>query len=393
MAITTHTSESVTEGHPDKLADRISDAVLDAVLERDVNGRVACETFITTGLVIIGGEISTDAYVDLDGIARRVIADTGYDKAAFGFHYAACAVLSVIKEQSADIAAAVGSSLEVRGNRSEDPLDALGAGDQGIMYGYACKDTPEFMPLPIALAHRLAQGLATLRRDKKLPYLRPDGKTQVTIEYEGDRPIRATKLLIAAQHDPSVDQPRIAADLKRDLVEPLVSAWLDDRTEILVNSSGRFVIGGPASDAGMTGRKIIVDTYGGYGSHGGGAFSGKDPSKVDRTGAYMARYVAKHLVAAGLAEKAEVQIAYAIGRARPLAVHVSSLGTGSYSDDQLRRAVESVFDFRPEAIIERFELRRPQYEVLSSYGHFGRPDLDLRWEKLDRIEPLHRAIG
>ena len=363
------------------------------MLARDVNGRVACETFITTGLVIIGGEISTDAYVDLDGVARRVIADTGYDNAAFGFHHAACAVLSVIKEQSADIADAVSNSLEVRGDRSGDPLDALGAGDQGIMYGYACKDTPEFMPLPIALAHRLAQGLAMLRREKQLPYLRPDGKTQVTIEYNGDRPVRATKLLIAAQHDPSVDQPRIAADLKRHLVEPLASPWLDENTEILVNSSGRFVIGGPASDAGMTGRKIIVDTYGGYGSHGGGAFSGKDPSKVDRTGAYMARYVAKHLVAAGVAANAEVQIAYAIGRARPLAVHVSSLGTGSHSDERLRQAVESVFDFRPEAIIERFELRHPQYEVLSSYGHFGRPELDLPWEKLDLVESLLRAIG
>jgi len=393
MDITTHTSESVTEGHPDKLADRISDAVLDAVLEQDARGRVACETFITTGLVIVGGEISTDAYVDLDGITRRVIADTGYDNADFGFHHAACAVLSVIKEQSADIADAVSSSLEVRGNRSTDPLDSLGAGDQGIMYGYACKDTPEFMPLPIALAHRLAQGLAALRKSGELPYLRPDGKTQVTIEYDGNRPVRAVKLLIAAQHDPSVDQPQIAEDLRRHLVDPIVSAWLDQDTEILVNSSGRFVIGGPASDAGMTGRKIIVDTYGGFGSHGGGAFSGKDPSKVDRTGAYMARYVAKHLVAAGAAERAEVQIAYAIGKAKPLAVHVSSLGSGSRSDETLRKAVESVFDFRPEAIIERFDLRRPQYEPLSSYGHFGRPELDVRWEALDLVEPLRRVLG
>jgi len=393
MAITTHTSESVTEGHPDKLADRISDAVLDGVLAQDPGGRVACETFITTGLVIVGGEISTDAYVDLDGIARHAIADTGYDNADFGFHYATCAVLSVIKEQSADIADAVNRSLEARGNRSSDPLDALGAGDQGIMYGYACKDTPELMPLPIALAHRLAQGLASLRKRGELPYLRPDGKTQVTIEYDGDRPVRATKLLIAAQHDPTMDQEQIADDLKRQLVDPIVSSWLDESTEILVNSSGRFVIGGPASDAGMTGRKIIVDTYGGYGSHGGGAFSGKDPSKVDRTGTYMARYVAKHLVAAGAAEKAEVQIAYAIGRARPLAVHVSSLGTSSCGDERLRQAVESVFDLRPEAIIERFKLRRPQYERLSAYGHFGRPELDLAWERLDLVEALQRALA
>jgi S-adenosylmethionine synthetase len=393
MQIKYLTSESVAEGHPDKIADRISDAVLDAILTDDPKAHVACETFLTTGLVVVGGEITTSTYVELDALVRRVLADIGYDRPGLGFHYQDCAVLSCIKEQSPDIAAAVDAASEVRGGASSDPYDVIGAGDQGIMFGYARNDTDEFMPLPILLAHRLTQRLAAVRKSGEIPFLRPDGKSQVTVEYRDDRPIRVDTVLIAAQHDPDVDQKTIEREIRERVVRPVLERWLDDRTHILVNSSGRFVIGGPASDAGVTGRKIIVDTYGGFGSHGGGAFSGKDPTKVDRSASYMARYVAKHLVAAELADQAIVQIAYAIGRAAPLAVHVDTRGTGKTSDERLRDAVLATFDLRPGAIIDSFQLLRPIYEPLAAYGHFGRTDLDLPWEKTDRIGELHRAVS
>ena len=379
------TSESVTEGHPDKIADRISDAVLDTIIKHDPQAHVACETFLTTGLVLVGGEISTDTFADVDAVARRVIADIGYDRPELGFNYHDCAVLSTIKEQSSDIAAAVGRS-------SIDPYDAIGAGDQGIVFGYACRDTSELMPLPIMLANRLTQKLTKLRKEDVLSYLRPDGKSQVTIEYEDGNPLRASSVLIAAQHDASIDQNTLQRDVIEQVIRPSMGNWIDDDTLLLVNSSGRFVIGGPASDAGVTGRKIIVDTYGGYGSHGGGAFSGKDPTKVDRSGAYMARYVAKNIVAAQLANQVEVQIAYAIGRPQPLMVNVYTQQNGETADDSLQQAVLDIFDFRPRAIIDRFDLQRPIYEPLSSYGHFGRADLDLPWERIDQVEELKKAL-
>lgn len=386
------TSESVTEGHPDKVADRISDAVLDALLTGDKQAHVACETFITTGLVLVGGEISTEIYVDVNRIVRRVVKAVGYDKAAYGFNYRDCAVLSTIKEQSTDITAAVKMAKEARNGVAADPYDMIGAGDQGIMYGYACCGTDELMPLPIVLAHSMAKRLASLRKDGTIPYLRPDGKSQVTIEYESGRPVRASAVLIAAQHDPDVEQEVLEHEVIERVVRPVMENWIDEKTELLVNSSGRFVIGGPASDTGVTGRKIIVDTYGGYGSHGGGAFSGKDPTKVDRSGSYMARYVAKNIVAAGLARELEVQIAYAIGRAAPLALNIDSYGSGLIADDALRTAVLKVFDFRPGAITDRFDLLRPIYEPFSCYGHFGRIDLDSPWERTDCIEELRAAL-
>ncbi len=386
------TSESVTEGHPDKIADRISDAILDAVLSQDPQGRVACETFVTHSLVIVGGEITSTAEFDPNEVARRVIKDIGYTEACYGFSHETCTVMNLLRRQSPDIAQAVLSSWEVK-HGSNDPKDKLGAGDQGIMFGYATKQTPEYMPLPIVLAHKLAKRLAQVRKDGTLPYLRPDGKTQVTVEYENGRPIRVHTVLLAAQHDPEMELEELSADIRRYVVEPVLDGWLDERTEILVNTSGRFVIGGPVGDTGMTGRKIIVDTYGGYGSHGGGAFSGKDPTKVDRSGSYMARYVAVNIVAAGLARECEVQIAYAIGRARPLAVNVDTFGTGIVSDDTLREIVLSVFDFRPAAIIERLDLRRPIYEPFSCYGHFGRIELDPTWERADMAEKLQRALA
>lgn len=387
------TSESVTEGHPDKIADRISDAVLDAIISRDQYAHVACETFLTTGLVIVGGEISTSTYVDVDAITRGVISAVGYDRPGLGFNYNDCAVVSAIKEQSADIAAAVEHSSESRDEGSKDRYDTIGAGDQGIMFGYACSDTDELMPLPIALAHRLTRRLATLRKENALSYLRPDGKSQVTIEYNDGRPMRASAVLIAAQHDPDVDQQTLRRDVIEYVIKPVMGKWADKETLLLVNSSGRFVIGGPASDTGVTGRKIIVDTYGGYGSHGGGAFSGKDPTKVDRSGSYMARYVAKNIVAAGLASAADVEIAYAIGRAEPLMVNVHTHETGRVQDDELRKAILDEFDFRPAAIIDRFQLLRPIYERVSAYGHFGRTDIDLPWEATDRVEDLKRALS
>lgn len=387
------TSESVTEGHPDKIADRISDSMLDFILTDDPNAHVACETFLTTGLVLVGGEITTSTYVDVSSVVRRVLRSVGYDKPGLGFHYEDCSVLSAIKEQSTDIASAVAHASEVRLAHSTDPYDVVGAGDQGIIFGYARSDTDVLMPLPIMLAHRLAQRLAETRKDGSISFLRPDGKTQVTIEYESDRPVRADTVLIAAQHDPDIDNEQIEAEILKHVVRPVLGNWLDDDTTILVNSSGRFVIGGPACDAGVTGRKLIVDTYGGFGSHGGGAFSGKDPTKVDRSGSYMARYVAKHVVAAGLASKVQVEVAYAIGRAAPLAVNVDSKGTGTLSDDRLREAVLKTFDLRPAAIIDRFQLKRPMYEPLSAYGHFGRTDIDTPWETLDLVEELKRAVA
>jgi S-adenosylmethionine synthetase len=386
------TSESVTEGHPDKIADRISDAVVDAVLAQDPNGRVACETFVMQGLVLVGGEIATQADIHPERIARRVIKEIGYTDPDYGLSHEACAVVSALRQQSPDIAQAVLHAAEAR-EGSADLYDSLGAGDQGIMFGYATEETPEYMPLPITLAHKLARRLAEVRKDGSLPYLRPDGKTQVTVEYEGKKPLRVHTVVIAAQHSPEVELSELAADVRRLVVEPVLDGWLDDDTQVLVNTSGRFVVGGPASDTGMTGRKIIVDTYGGYGSHGGGAFSGKDPTKVDRSGSYMARYVAVNVVASGLAKECEVQIAYAIGRARPLAVNVNTFGTGVVPDDRLREAVLEVFDFRPASIIERLDLRRPIYESFSCYGHFGRVDLAPRWERPDMSEELQRAVS
>ena len=387
------TSESVTEGHPDKIADRISDAVLDTILAGDTAAHVACETFLTTGLVVVGGEITTSMYADVPQIVRKVLAGIGYDQPELGFHYQDCAVLSAIKEQSPDIAQAVDHAAEARLDHSADPYDIIGAGDQGIMFGYARSDTDVLMPLPIHLAHRLTQRLATVRKDGTIPFLRPDGKSQVTIEYEGDRPVRAGTVLVAAQHDDHVSQAEIESEIRKHVIEPVLGRWLDERTQILVNSSGRFVIGGPASDAGVTGRKIIVDTYGGFGSHGGGAFSGKDPTKVDRSGSYMARYVAKNIVAAGLAREAEIQVAYAIGRSAPLAIHLDTHGSGSAPDERIHEAILKVFDFRPGAIIDRFQLLRPIYEPLSAYGHFGRTDVEAPWETVDRVDDLQKAVG
>lgn len=386
MSVYLFTSESVAEGHPDKLCDKIADAVLDAVLAQDPNARVACETFTTNGLVLIAGEITTTARVDYAKIARKTIKRVGYDKLEYGFEADSCGVLVAIHEQSPDIAQALGKT------QSADKHESLGAGDQGIMYGYACKETPELMPLPIMLAHSLMRRLAELRRNQTLSYLRPDGKSQVTIAYdEKHHPVRAHTVVLSAQHNPSVEQEQLERDLTEHVVRPVLGRWLDPKTEILINPSGRFVIGGPCGDTGMTGRKIEVDTYGGYGSHGGGAFSGKDPTKVDRSASYYARYVAKNIVTAGLAEECEVQVAYAIGRVKPLAITVDTFGTGKLPNGDLVKLVERHFDFRPAAIIEHLDLRRPIYAPLAAYGHFGRSELSLPWEQADRAETLRRA--
>lgn len=382
------TSESVAEGHPDKMCDMISDAILDAILAQDPYARVACETFTTNGLVLIAGEITTTARVDYAKIARETIRKIGYDKPEYGFDADHCGVLVSIHEQSPDIAQAVIKS------SSEDPYDAIGAGDQGIMYGYACQETPELMPLPIMLAHQLVRQLAQLRRSKRLPYLRPDGKSQVTIEYdEKGHPVRAHTVVLSAQHDGGVSQEQIRHDLTELVIRPVLGRWLDSKTVILVNPSGRFEIGGPCGDTGMTGRKIEVDTYGGYGSHGGGAFSGKDPTKVDRSASYYARYVAKNIVAAGLASECEVQVAYAIGQARPLAITVDTFGSGKLPNGEITKLIERYFDFRPAAIIEQLDLRRPIYTPLAAYGHMGRSDLNLPWERPDKAELLRKAAG
>jgi len=383
------TSESATEGHPDKIADRISDAVLDAILEQDPYARVACETFVTTGLVLIGGEISMspEVRVNLAEIARETIREIGYDRPEYGFNYADVAVLVAVHEQSPDIAQAVLKQTK------EEEYESLGAGDAGIMYGYACRETPELMPLPIMLAHGLTKRLAEVRKQRLLPFLRPDGKAQVTVEYENGQPKRAHTVVLSTQHDPDVSLEELRAQVQEQVIEPVLGEWLDERTRVLINPSGRFVIGGPPGDTGMTGRKIEVDTYGGYGSHGGGAFSGKDPTKVDRSGSYMARYIAKNVVAAELAEECEVQIVYAIGEVRPIAMTLNTFNTGKFPDEQLEKAVKEVFDCRPAAIIDRLQLRRPIYKNFSTYGHFGRSDLNPPWERTDRTEDLKRALG
>ena len=391
MAKYLFTSESVTEGHPDKVCDQISDAVLDAILEQDPNGRVACETTVTTGMVMVMGEISTSCYVDIPKLAREVIHEIGYDRAKYGFDCDTCAVLTSIDEQSGDIAMGVDKGLEAKEiqNTEEDN----GAGDQGMMFGYACDDTPELMPLPISLAHKLAKRLAQVRKDGTLPYLRPDGKTQVTIEYENDVPVAVETIVISNQHSPEVEMGQIRADIKKHVIDAIVPKELmNDQTKIFINPTGRFVIGGPQGDSGLTGRKIIVDTYGGMGRHGGGAFSGKDPTKVDRSAAYAARYVAKNIVAAKLAKRCEVQLAYAIGVAKPVSINVNTFGTGVVADEVLEQAVEQVFDLRPTAIIKTLDLRRPIYRQLAAYGHMGREDLGVNWEKTDRVQALLDAI-
>jgi len=387
MANKLFTSESVTEGHPDKIADRISDAVLDAIYMEDPYARVACETFVTTGLVLIGGEITANCKVDVSNIAREVIKEVGYDRPEYGFSYSDCAILVAVHEQSPDIAQAVLKT------SPKDEYEKLGAGDQGIMYGYACKETKELMPLPIMLAHGLTKRLAEVRKRKILKYLRPDGKSQVTVEYEDKKPKRVHTVLVSAQHDPDISMEEMREDIIQQIILPVLGDLCDERTAVLVNTSGRFVIGGPPGDTGMTGRKIEVDTYGGYGSHGGGCFSGKDPTKVDRSGSYMARYVAKNIVAAGLASECEIQIAYAIGRAQPIAITVDTFGTGIISNGELEKLVKENFDFRPAAIIEHLKLRRPIYKQLSAYGHFGRSDLDLTWERTDKAELLKTLAG
>ena len=385
------TSESVTEGHPDKICDQISDSILDAILAKDANARVACETSVTTGLVLVAGEITTSAYVDIPRIVRDTIKGIGYTRAKYGFDAETCAVLSSIDEQSADIAAGVDKALEAReGNMSDEEIDAIGAGDQGLMFGFACNETEELMPLPISLAHKLSFRLAQVRKDETLPYLRPDGKTQVTVEYdENNLPVRVDTIVISTQHDAEITLEQIQADLKEHVIKAVVPAELiDAETKYFINPSGRFVIGGPQGDAGLTGRKIIVDTYGGYARHGGGAFSGKDATKVDRSAAYAARYVAKNIVAAGLADKAEVQLAYAIGVAEPVSISIDTFGTGTVSEEVLVDLVRANFDLRPAGIIKMLDLRRPIYKQTAAYGHFGRTDVDLPWERTDKAETL-----
>ena len=386
------TSESVTEGHPDKICDQISDAVLDAILAKDPNGRVACETTASTGLVHIMGEITTSCYVDIPKIAREVIRDIGYDRAKYGFDCDTCGIISNIDEQSSDIALGVDKSLEAK-ESGEAELDN-GAGDQGMMFGYACDETPELMPLPISLAHKMARKLTEVRKTGLVNYLRPDGKTQVTVEYdEQNRPVRVHTVVLSTQHAPEVDMAQLRKDMIELVIRPTIPAGLlDDDTRYLINPTGRFVVGGPQADSGLTGRKIIVDTYGGSAPHGGGAFSGKDPTKVDRSAAYAARYVAKNIVAAGLAHRCQVQLAYAIGVAEPVSVNVTTFGTGTVSDETLEKAVKKVFDLRPTAIIRDLDLRKPIYRHLAAYGHMGREDLGVAWEKTDRTEELKKAV-
>lgn len=389
------TSESVTEGHPDKICDQISDAILDEILKKDPYARVACETAVTTGLVLVMGEITTECYVDIPRIARDVIRDIGYTRAKYGFDADTCAVITSIDEQSPDIAMGVNKALEARrGELTDAEIEAIGAGDQGIMIGFACDETEELMPMPIMLAHKLARRLAEVRKNGTLSYLRPDGKTQVTVEYEEDRPLRVDSVVVSAQHAPEVDHDTIEKDIIEHVVNVIIPEnMMDKNTKIFVNPTGRFVLGGPQADSGLTGRKIIVDTYGGYARHGGGAFSGKDPTKVDRSASYAARYVAKNIVAAGLAKKCEVQVAYAIGVATPLEVEINTFGTGKISDEKISEIVKKVFDLRPAAIIRDLDLRRPIYRQVAAYGHFGRHDLDLPWEKTDRVDILRKLAG
>lgn len=386
------TSESVTEGHPDKICDQISDAVLDSILANDPMARVACETAVTTGMVLVMGEISTACYVDIPKLVRNTIKEIGYDRAKYGFDCDTCSVLTTIDEQSNDIAMGVDEALESREGNKDD-VEAVGAGDQGMMFGFATNETPEFMPLPIAMAHRLSRRLTEVRKNGTLSYLRPDGKTQVTVEYDDNRAIRIDGIVISTQHDPDVSQEQIKEDLMEHVIKAVIPAeLLDGETKYYINPTGRFVVGGPQGDSGLTGRKIIVDTYGGYGRHGGGAFSGKDPTKVDRSAAYAARWVAKNLVAAGVADKLEIQLAYAIGVAQPVSIEVETFGTGKKSEEEIVEIVEKVFDLRPGAIIRDLELRRPIYKQTAAYGHFGRNDLNLPWEQLDKVEEIKKYI-
>ncbi len=379
------TSESVTEGHPDKMCDQISDSVLDAIIANDPRARVACETAINTGLVLVMGEITTDCYVDIPKIVRQTVEDIGFTRAKFGFDFETCGVITSIDEQSRDIALGVDNSIEEKAGGSH----SQGAGDQGMMFGFACNETEQLMPMPISLAHELTKKLAQVRKDGTIPYLRPDGKSQVTVEYEDDKPKRIDTIVISTQHGEEAAQEQIYLDVKKHVImETMPADLLDEDTKYLINPTGRFVIGGPKGDSGLTGRKIIVDTYGGYARHGGGAFSGKDPSKVDRSGAYYTRYIAKNLVAAGLAEKCEIEISYAIGVAEPISVFVEGFGTSKYSDEKLAKIVIDNFDLRPDAIIERLDLLRPIYKDTASYGHFGRTDIDLPWEKLDMVDRI-----
>lgn len=387
------TSESVTEGHPDKICDQISDAILDAIIEKDPMARVACETTCTTGIISIMGEITTSCYVDFPKIARETVIEIGYDRAKYGFDGTTCAVVTAIDEQSPDIAQGVNSGYENREQGGDDSENSTGAGDQGMMFGYACDETPELMPMPISLAHKMAKKLTQVRKDGILDYLRPDGKTQVTVEYDDDEPVRVDTVVVSSQHSPDVTIEKLREDIKREVILTTVPAELiDENTKFYINPTGRFVVGGPNGDSGLTGRKIIVDTYGGYARHGGGAFSGKDPTKVDRSAAYASRWVAKNVVAAGLAKKCEVQLAYAIGVAHPVSIMVDTFGTSVVEEEKIEKAIEKVFDLRPHAIISRLDLRKPIYKKLAAYGHMGREDLDVLWEKTDMVDALKKAV-